>query len=314
LKGKILMAIKIAVSLASLVIVIRTVDVSIIAKLLREIDAGCVVLALGIFWVAQIVSSLRCVYVAHSLGEKLELSTSVRAHFVGLWFNQVLPTSLGGDFLKIAILRKTIGLGVAIRSTILDRFSGLFLMMLAIALTLPLYTDVIFPQQQGLTQGLGVLSLSFLFGTIILAWSAVRLRPHLAKYPFIQKSLEFVSDIWRFRKGAPLWRQMWTSAVVHFNGIAAYALLSVALGLHIDMLVLALIVPLVFLAALLPISFAGWGVREVGAIWLFGLVDVAKENALALSIAYGLMLIVAGVPGLLLSFHESVVGATETRN
>jgi hypothetical protein len=107
-----------------------------------------------------------------------------------------------------------------------------------------------------------------------------------------------ISDIWFFRKGLTLWNQLWTSTIVHLNGIAAFAFLGLALGLKVEPLIFVLIVPLVFLVGLVPISFAGWGIRELGAVWLFGLVGFPKESALLLSIAYGLMLIIAGLPGL----------------
>jgi len=312
MKNKLLMALKIVVSLLSLFFVIHTVDLSNITTVAVSINPGCVLVALGVFWIAQIVSSLRCVYIVNALGRDLALSTSVKAHFVGLWFNQVLPTSLGGDVLKVAVLKQAIGLGVALRSTILDRFSGLFILMLAILITLPLYSRVIPLEQNAVLLGLKILSIGFLVATLILAWATTKIRKHLGHAPLLSKFLSPVSDIWLFRKGRALWRQLWTSTIVHLNGIAAYGLLGMALGFDVDLLTFVLIVPLVFLIALLPISFAGWGVREVGAIWLFGLVGIPKENALILSIAYGSMLILAGLPGLILFLRSKLMHGCET--
>ncbi len=300
MKNKLLMTLKVVVSMLSLLLVARAVDLSSIITVIGSINPGFVFVALGVFWIAQIVSSLRCIYIANELGRDMTLSTSVKAHFVGLWFNQVLPTSLGGDVLKVAVLKQAIGLGVALRSAILDRFSGLFILMLAIVITLPLYSRIIPPEQNALLYGLKVLSIGFLVATIILAWATTKIREYLKPAPLLSKFLSLVSDIWLFRKGRSLWRQLWTSTIVHLNGIAAYGLLGMALGFDVNLLTFVLIVPLVFLVALLPISFAGWGIREAGAIWLFGLVGIPKENALILSIAYGSMLILAGLPGLVL--------------
>ena len=74
-----------------------------------------------------------------------------------------------------------------------------------------------------------------------------------------------------------------------------------------------LLVPLVFLISLIPVSFAGWGIREAGAIWLFGMVNMPKEDALILSIAYGTMLILSGLPGLIL-FMQSKHLMSKSRN
>lgn len=299
-KSSLLVAFKIVVSALSLIVLMRSADLSSFTKIISGIDAASAIVAIGVFWIAQVISSLRCVYIADQLGGELKLSTSVRAHFVGLWFNQVLPTSLGGDLFKVAILRQSLGIGVALRSVLLDRFSGLFILMLAIVITLPLYAHIFHADQGSFLFGLTVLSISFLVATVLLAWVTTLVRGNLYLTPLLSKLLGIISDIWLFRKDRSLWRQLWTSTIVHLNGIAAYALLGSALGFNVDLLTYVLIVPLIFLVALLPISFAGWGVRELGAIWLLGLAGVSQEKALVLSVTYGLMLLPAGIPGLVM--------------
>ncbi len=298
MKVKLLVMLKIVVSGLSIWYVTRQIDAQNIKDVITGTEVKFVLLALLVFWFAQFVSSLRCAYIVGELGNKLPFIESARAHFIGLWFNQVLPTGLGGDVFKVAILKAFCGLGVALRAAILDRFSGLFILMLATAILLPLYWSVIPSEQTILKYALSALSVSFILVTIVFAYASTRIRSRFSSTALVSKLFFLGSDIWLFRKGHAFWRQMWTSTVVHFNGIAAYSLLGAALGLEVNILVFVLLVPLVFLVALLPISLAGWGIREAGAVWLFGLVGMSKENALVLSVAYGLMLIVAGVPGL----------------
>lgn len=298
MKNSMLMAIKVVVSLLSLYFVLRAADWPAVTETLGDIHPGIVLVALAVFWLAQIVSSLRFVYIAGELGGSLTLPMSLNAHFVGLWFNQVLPTGLGGDVLKVAVLRPAIGLGVAVKSALLDRFSGLFILMLAVAVTLPLYPRVIPRDQGAVLDGLAVLAISFLAATLVLAWGSTAIRARVEPGSWPSRLLGLASAIWLFRRGRPLWRQLWTSTIVHLNGVAAFGLLGVALGFDVDPLTYLLIVPLVFLVALLPISYAGWGVREAGAVWLFGLAGIPGENALVLSVAYGSLLILAGLPGL----------------
>lgn len=300
MKAKLFLVLKIVVSLLSLLLVVRTSDLSSVASILSGIQPSFVLVALAVFWIAQVVSSLRCVYIANELGQELKLSTSVHAHFIGLWFNQVLPTSLGGDVLKVVVLTRIMGISMAIRTAILDRFSGLFILILAIVVTLPFYFIIIPPAQSTLLHGLTMLSIGALVATVLVAWSATRLKRYLPPMSLLSKIVVLLSDIWLFHRSRALWRQLWTSTIVHLNGIAAYGLLGLALGFDVNVLVFVLIVPLVFVVALIPVSFAGWGVREAGAIWLFGLVGISRENALVLSVAYGSMLLLAGFPGLVL--------------
>jgi uncharacterized membrane protein YbhN (UPF0104 family) len=51
------------------------------------------------------------------------------------------------------------------------------------------------------------------------------------------------------------------------------------------------------LVTMAPISFAGWGVREGAMIVGLGLAGIAAADALAVSVAFGLLQVVLGVPG-----------------
>ena len=49
--------------------------------------------------------------------------------------------------------------------------------------------------------------------------------------------------------------------------------------------------------ATLPISFGGWGVREAALIGLLAPFGIAAESALGISVALGLLVMAAGLPG-----------------
>jgi len=56
------------------------------------------------------------------------------------------------------------------------------------------------------------------------------------------------------------------------------------------------------LLAMLPISVAGWGVREGAMVVAMGLLGVAREDALATSVLFGFAAAGSAIPGLLLWF------------
>ncbi len=297
MKSVYLLILKAAVSVGSLYLVSRSIAWETVDNVLKGAQFPYLIAALALFWVAQIFSSLRCAYVAHVLGGRLNLSTSIRAHFVGLWFNQVLPTGLGGDFIKMAILKKPLGLSVAVRTTILDRLSGFMFLLLALAVALPFYVKL-FPTQPELVSALGVIAFGGVSAILLGALVVNSESKLVARNPVLLGIIQLFCDVSKFRKGSALWGQSWTSAIVHFNGIITYALLGFALGINEELLTFILIVPIIFLIALIPISFAGWGLREAGAVWLFGLIGINSASALSLSIFFGLLLFVAGLPGL----------------
>jgi hypothetical protein len=66
----------------------------------------------------------------------------------------------------------------------------------------------------------------------------------------------------------------------------------------------AAILPAVLLLTSLPISFAGWGLREGAMIIALGVYGVPQETALALSLVYGIAHLVSAIPGLALWIIE----------
>ena len=71
------------------------------------------------------------------------------------------------------------------------------------------------------------------------------------------------------------------------------------MGISLPALDLALITFISTLAATVPISIAGWGIREGALVYLFGLYGVRPETAFAVSILFGFALTLSSAPGAL---------------
>ena len=69
--------------------------------------------------------------------------------------------------------------------------------------------------------------------------------------------------------------------------------------MHYSLLTYLVIVPPVILFTVIPVSVAGWGVREGAMVTLFAMIGADKAAVLAMSIIFGFILIAASVPGLL---------------
>ena len=305
------LALKVAVSAATLWLVLRSLSYETVVRLLSGVAPAWLVVALFSFLFAQLFSALRFLFISRALGCPVTFRQSLGVHFIGLWFNQVLPTSLGGDVVKIALLRQLMNLSLAFRVTILDRAAGFIFLLVSIVLLLPFYSSVL--PSAASVWGLGTSAAGAL--AVIAALSAMgrHLIRMTARIPLLTPVMAVFADMWRFRRGRPLLEQAWTSAIVHVNGIVSFALIGQALHVDAALFDYFLIVPLVFLIALLPISFAGWGIREIGAVWLFGLINIDAEHAASMSVLYGLMLVVAGTPGLAVLWSGSLVGADRYR-
>jgi uncharacterized membrane protein YbhN (UPF0104 family) len=78
--------------------------------------------------------------------------------------------------------------------------------------------------------------------------------------------------------------------------LAAYVLAQ-SLGVELSPFDALTLMPLVLLFATIPISIGGWGVREVGAIGLLGIIGVDSHAALLLSVELGFLATIVSLPG-----------------
>jgi len=102
-----------------------------------------------------------------------------------------------------------------------------------------------------------------------------------------------------------------TTILMHITMLAAYIVLvqEVAPDISLSELIPATII--IMFAASIPISFAGWGIREVSAIYTYGVIGIPLEQALAVSITIGILsLLIAGI----ISLFYMMVGLPVSKN
>ncbi len=210
------------------------------------------------------------------------------AFMVGAFFNQFLPSTIGGDVVRGWWLRDDLKSGtVSIMVVAVDRFFGVIglcaLGLIAAAVQpdavhrLPAFWIVV-----GLV-GLGCFgswmltrSISVSFGRRLL--SVPLLNRAREKAYFAYRGLRIVSRAPRALVGAFL-----LSLVVQALIVAQYLLLAAALGLSINLWELAVLVPIVTLVTWLPLTINGIGLREASLIALAGTFGMGPADAVALS-------------------------------
>jgi glycosyltransferase 2 family protein len=219
--------------------------------------------------------------------------------FVGLFFNQVLPTGIGGDAVRAWRCRKLgIGLGAAIRSILLDRACGYLVLVAIYTASLPSLLSILPEARQRATVvtvlGAGLLGLLVLLFLDCLPRAMLRLGVIAPLVELSQESRRLFTH--PRRCGTVLGLSILTIGLT----ILAFKLVANSVGSHLPLADWIMIVPPVSLIQLLPISLAGWGVREVVLVIALASFGVPAETALATSVLLGLCLVIIGVPGGLL--------------
>ena len=98
--------------------------------------------------------------------------------------------------------------------------------------------------------------------------------------------------------------------VLQIVQIASVYAVAVAVGVDVSFTAIMIALPAVLLISSLPISLAGWGVREQSMVLALGAMGVAATDALAVSVLLGLSWIVIGLPGALVWLGHRRQGQT----
>ncbi len=82
------------------------------------------------------------------------------------------------------------------------------------------------------------------------------------------------------------------SLLIQLMTMTAYVAAAISLAPSIGVLEIAAAAAVVMLAASVPVSLAGWGVRELGAIYALGVIGMPSEAALAVAVLIGVVALV----------------------
>lgn len=279
-----------------LVVVLRTVDIELVRSGLDGDLGFALILSFVLLLFALALSSIRWVLVCKMSGIELSTLMSGAIVLIGHFFNQLLPTSFGGDAMRgWCLWRQGTTLKKAFASVLLDRLFGLTALLLLVIVGLPLLafrleTNLPFVLAGGLVVS-GALGL-FLLLNLHFAPFALRRR----RFWFL---LERLSRHARQILGSPskIAIIMVLSLAVHAGALYTTALLSNALGAPLTMTDALLIMPSVLVLTALPISIGGWGVREAGLAGGFALIGLDPGIAVTTSILFGAVNVLGGIIG-----------------
>jgi uncharacterized membrane protein YbhN (UPF0104 family) len=288
--------IKAAVSGLLLYLALRTVDVAAVAGRLSQIDPGWIGLGLILLFVQLFVLSVRWRQIIHRCGAELALPETYRFNLIGAFFSQTLPSSVGGDAMRIWLLGKKANWRAAGYSVFIDRVIGVFALAVLVVVCLPWTLRLISnPVGRGalLLIGFGVVAGGIVFVGlasprlhILQRWSATR---HLAAMASVAASM---------LRSPRLAASIFTlSIAIHL--MSALAGWCAARAVHADfpLLYSVFLVPPVILVTVVPISVAGWGVREGAMVAAFSYAGLAQSDGLIISLLFGAGFLTVGMIG-----------------
>lgn len=247
------------------------------------LSVGPWLLACFVYVVAQLASSLRWQLLARPVGFDLPLGRITAIYFVGMFFNLVLPTSVGGDVVRAWHLTRhapeyKTRWAEALLCVFADRASGLAVLILlagGAALLTPLPAWMAW-----LCGGLA--------GGLALGLCCLPLMPLMAGLPLVGGPARKVAELLAAygREPGTQALALLLSVIVQGAGVVQVWVIGLALRLDVPLAHFAVAVPLVALFTLLPISVGGHGLREAALVLLLAPVGVDAATAVTLSLLW----------------------------
>ena len=291
--------IKIAISVVLIAIVLRAFDVRGVIAHFAKVDVPTLLMVVALALSIALLHTLRWLAVVNANGSKLGFKTALQVVLIGHFFNQALPSSVGGDAVRVwCAYRAGLTVGAAANTVIIDRVVTMFSLLLLSAAGLPWLFDIVtdpvarWALSTVICAGLAGFAAFLALRRLprgVTRWRAVRA---LLAVSALARNVMFNA---RYALPAIL------LSVLSFVGFAVIVYwLARAMRLDVTLLDCILLVPPVILVTVVPISIAGWGVREGAMVVAFGFINVPASAAFAVSVLFGLTLAAASLPGSLI--------------
>jgi len=262
MRGFLLLAARILVSAALLYFAFRGINFAAIQSRLSQISVGWFLLAVLATIFQIFLGALRWREISAQCSAPLGTGQAFRYNMIGAFFNQTLPSTIGGDAMRLWLVRQTgAGWRSATYSVLVDRAIGLIALALIVVASLPWSYELIAHERgrlallsvdiAAISAGLGFLLLGRLPWPWLKTFWPLR---HIHACSVVANQVLFD------RNSGP--KVVVLSLLIHVMAvvIAWCAVRSIAAPASFDQLFM--LIPPIMLITMLPISIAGWGVQK----------------------------------------------------
>jgi hypothetical protein len=299
---------------AAVAYLVWKIDLGTTIDVLADTDLGWFAVAVAIMALTVPGLALRWDWLlrAHAIEERLRWLT--RAYFVAYTAGQLLPTSLGGDAVRIVeTARRHPGRTAVVTSTIvLERGLGgaatVLLGAVGFLLSIGRYDVSAYIWLEGLFV-FGTLALGFLFFARSARPLLRRVQPLLERVRIARPLRGLYEGIHHYR-GQPrlLGSVLAVTLAVQAVRVLAIWATAEAVGIELDVSVYYVMGPLLFLVMLVPFTLNGIAVREAFFVSFLGSLGVGADQAFAAGFLFFLVVVFIAVPGGVIMVWEGVRG------
>jgi len=278
----------------------RYFDYDQVRAALAGVDARLLLLAIVLHFLSFLAGGVRWWLLFRHLNGAIAFRQLWPSYYLGVFFNNLLPSIYGGDLARTARLYAAgFGGSTLVSSAFVDRVLGLAAVVSMGGVAL-LFAPTGFENQLALSVfGVGVLALLLVMTIAVLPrWTKLLDAEFGRRWPRFHAVL---SCFPRYRSAPGLMLAAFGLSVLNqLLVVLVLLMLAPALGVHLPLFEFMVVLMLVFLVSSLPISLGGLGAREGAMMSLLLPLGVDAASVLALSAVYLLVLWACTLPGALM--------------
>jgi len=303
LKKRLLSTLRILISVAFLSYLFWLLDLKRLTDLFSSIDKRLIIIAPFLILAGLMASAIRWKYLLESLHTCQSIARLYGYYLIGVFYSILLPGAIGGDVIRIGICSSETKSSITriTASVLMERTCGVAVLFIAASLfvfTLPqkMISDF------GSLMIIGLPSITAIM--IIISLSAYFLTRKY-KYIFMRKehTNRWISKLVQLIDLAtemPIHIIIITfvlTALFQASDILTTFIISKALNINIPLSLFFAIMPVVYVATILPISIGGLGVREGVFVYLLSKIGILPSDAVTLSFLIYVNRIIVGFVG-----------------
>jgi len=290
---------KVIVSTILVMWILYGADLGLILKTMATANKPLLILAFSMFFVGYLLTASRWRLLLKAQAIDTKLGYLVRSFMVAMFFNNFLPSTVGGDAVRVYdSWRLGKSKSRALTVIFVDRLLGLLALIL-LAFAGSFFAHRLTDRVPGLslwivTAAAAALLLSYLIffpPGRISEWTKIIRLPLPAALKRILGKLGDALELFRGRDDV-LWRALLLSFALQINVVLHFYVISLALQFPVPWHAFFLIVPIATVTMMLPISINGIGVREGAFAVLLSAYGIGSTQAVAFAwISYGFILL-----------------------
>jgi glycosyltransferase 2 family protein len=285
-----LFVVKAVVSVGLLALLVSRSDAPRLWAYVRTASLTWLALALGLYLLMVLASAWRWGLLLAAQGVEVPARTLTGSFLVATFFNNFLPSNIGGDVIRIADTARPAGSKTLATSVVLvDRGIGLLGLVLLAAVAGSMVGDAGMSPVPASLLWAGFVGASLAAAPTLLAptWVIRLLGPLRRLNPeWVGARLDRIAGVLENFRQAPiaLIGCFAGAVVVQAILVGFYAAIAHGIGIAVSPWHMAVLVPVSFLVQMLPVSVNGFGLREATFSFYFTRLGLPIEAALVISL------------------------------